>query len=136
MTNLSDKRWKKPFAEVLVNLPVAIGNIFNFLSVFGPSPPPRKQVGLQTWMLHSADWSSAMNGEGTHSRRSVLVCARGSRGAALPNLSILSCLMSLVPPIATIPSTRLSDDSGRTVTGALGLSARSATLKPLVAVVA
>ena len=65
----------------------------------------------------------------------MLVCARGSRGAALPNLSILSCLMSLVPTIATIPLTRLSDDSGRTVTGALGLSARPATLKPLVAVV-
>ena len=53
----------------------------------------------------------------------------------LPNLSILSCLMSLVPTIATIPSTRLSDDLGRTVTGALGLSARPATLKPLVTVV-
>ena len=66
----------------------------------------------------------------------MLVCARGSRGAALHNLSILSCLMSLVPPIATIPLTRLSDDSGRTVTGALGLSALPATLKPLVAVVA
>ena len=135
MITLSDKRWKKPFAEAPAILPVATGNIFDFLSEFGLYPPPRKQVGSQMWMLHSADWSSEMNREGIPSRRSVLVCARGSRGASLLNLSLLTCLMSLVPTIATITSTRLSDDSGRTVTEVFGLSARPATLKPLVALV-
>ena len=135
MITLSDKRWKTPFAEAPVILPVATGNIFDFLREFRLYPPPRKQVGSQMWMLHSAEWSSEMNREGIPSRRSVLVCARGSRGALLINLPLLTCFMSFVPTIATITSTRLSDDSGRTVTGALGLSARPATLKPLVAVV-